>query len=57
MHHGANARKHAAEELDLQQDQLKEKPKMEDFLVLEEKDELPFVIRIAVPVRNSVIIR
>lgn len=49
MHHGANAQKHAAEELDLQLDQLKEKPKMEDFLVLEEKDELPFVIRIAVP--------
>jgi len=49
MHHGANAQKHAAVELDLQLDQLKEKPKMEDFLVLEEKCELPFVIRIAVP--------
>ena len=57
MHHGANAQKHAAAELDLLLDQLKEKPKMEDFLVLEEKDELPFVIRIAVPVRNAVITR
>lgn len=48
MHNGANAQKHAAAELDLQLDELKEKPKMEDFLVLEEKFELPFVIRIAV---------